>query len=150
MASDLKMKKRDYRFFEFARRQAEQSDFEHIHIGAVAVYKGHIIGQGCNSSKSDPKQKRANQHRQFNYGGKKPIHHAIHAEVAAIKSIPYPMAQSIDWSKVNIYVYRICPGKDFGMGMARPCPGCMSELRRKGIENIYYTTDCGYAYERIF
>lgn len=144
------MKKRDYRFFEFARRQAEKSDFEGVCLGAVVAYKGHIIGQGFNSVKSDPKQKRANRYRKFYNYGPRPINHSIHAEISAIKSIPYPLQQSIDWSKVSIYVYRICKGKSLGIGLARPCAACLSVIKKKGIQKIFYTTDTGFAYEKIF
>jgi len=33
--------------------------------------------------------------------------------------------------------------------MARPCAGCMAAIRKFGIKNVYYTTDMGYAYERL-
>lgn len=144
------MNNRDYRFFEAARQEASRSDFDRFHVGCVIVYKGHIIGRGANSPKTDPMQKKYNAVRSFNKSGRKPITHSVHAEIAALKSIPYPIAESIDWNKVKVYVFRICPGKKLRQGMARCCPSCMQALRDKGVRKIYYSTDTGYCCEQIF
>ena len=53
----------------------------------------------------------------------------------------------IDFGKVKLYVYRI--RKDQPYGLSRPCPSCMAAIRDIGIKDIYYTTDNGYAYERM-
>lgn len=143
------MNKKDYRFFEFARQEAEKSQFERFHVGCVIVYKGHIIGRGSNSNKTHPVQKKYNKERSFNRNGTKPIVHSMHAEIAALQSIPYPLQQSIDWSKVKVYTFRICPGKKLHQGMSRCCPGCLKAIRDKGIRYIYYTTSTGYAREEI-
>lgn len=144
------MNKKDYRFFELARQEALHSDFARFHLGCIIVYKGHIIGRGSNSDKTDPLQKKYNKERKFNKCGKQPVKHSVHAEIAALKSIPYPIQESIDWSKVKVYIFRICNGKKLGFGNARCCPGCMKALRDRGIQNIFYTTDQGFASERIF
>ena len=34
-------------------------------------------------------------------------------------------------------------------GIARPCPSCMAAIRDIGIRDVYYTTDDGFAYERL-
>ena len=147
----MKMKKSDYRWFNEARKEAEQSDFNNVHVGCVIVYKGHVIGQGHNTNKSCPEQKQYNKYRNFNPNPKgKPIIHSTHAEISAIKSIPYPVKQSIYWKDVSIYIYRICVGKDLGYGLSRPCEGCMNAIKDFGIHNIYYTTNDGFAYERVF
>lgn len=143
------LKKKDYRYFQMAKEQAEKSDYNNIHVGCVIVYKNHIIGAGHNSSKSHTRQKRANRYRDFDFGGAKPIVHSVHAEIAALNSIPYPVSQNICWRDVKIYVYRICPGKPLKQGMARPCTGCMSELKKLGIKNYFYSTESGYCYEEI-
>ena len=144
------MNKRDYRFFEFARQEALKSKFDHFHLGCIIVYKGRVIGRGHNSDKTDPLQKHYNRERKFNKNGKQPIKHSIHAEIAALKSVPYPIQENIDWSKVKVYIYRICKGKKLGQGLARSCPSCMKALRDRGIQNLYYSTDDGFAAERIF
>ena len=145
----MKLNKKDYRFFEMARKEALNSDYDRIHIGCVLVYKGHVIGQGSNGEKTDTVQKKYNSYRNFSKT-EKPIKHSIHAEIAALKSVPYPIQNSVDWKKVKIYIYRICPGKDLGQGMARPCPGCMNAIKDMRIQDVYYTTETGFAYERVF
>lgn len=145
------MNKHDYRFFEFARQEAEKSDFERFHLGCIVTYKNHIIGRGCNGLKTDPAQKHYNRKRNFSADTKgKPIKHSRHAEIAALKSIPYPIASTIDWSKVKVYVYRVSPGNPLGYSLARPCKACMKAIRDKGITKIYYTTQDGFAQERVF
>lgn len=140
----------DYKMFEKARQIAKTSTYKTYNIGCIIVYKHHIIGQASNSSKTHPKQKKYNRkYRNFKKSNR-PIIDSAHAEIRALADIPYPIAESIDWSKVKVYVYRICPGKDLGMGLSRPCPACLNALRDHGIQNIYYSTDTGFAYERIF
>lgn len=51
----------------------------------------------------------------------------------------------LDWSKVNVFVYRV--KKDGGKGMARPCKACEAMLKNMGIKEIYYSTDTGFAHE---
>lgn len=143
------LKKKDYRYFDFARQEAEKSDYKNISVGCVLVYKNHIIGSGHNSNKTCPQQKRANKKRNFNKATNKPIQHSLHAEIAAIRSVPYTVDKSICWRDVKVYIYRICPGLDLGIGMARSCPGCMSELKKKGVQHFYYTTSDGFAYEKV-
>lgn len=144
------MNNRDYRFFELARQEALKSGFDHFHLGCVIVYKGHVIGRGSNSDKTHPLQKKYNKERKFNRGGTKPVKHSVHAEIAALSSIPYPLQETIDWGKVKVYTYRICNGKPLKQGCSRPCAACIKALRDKDIQKIYFTTDDGYANERIF
>lgn len=150
MSSVFSIKNSDMRYFEAAHKEAEKSDFPRFHVGCVVVYKGSIIASAHNSNKSDPKQKKYNRYRHFNnYHMAKPVHHSLHAEVAALKSITYPVAQQIDWKKVKVYVYRIAPGLPKGRGNSRPCQGCMHYIKELGIRDVYYSTDMGYARERI-
>ena len=144
------MNKRDYRYFEMARQEALKSDFERFHVGCVIVYKGRVIGRGSNSDKTHPLQKRYNKERKFNKCGAKPIKHSVHAEIAALSSIPYPIQENIDWSKVKVYTFRIAPGKKLHQGCSRCCDGCMKALRDRGICKIFYSTDDGFAEERVF
>lgn len=144
-----KITKSDYKFFEMARKEAEKSDFDSFKLGCVIVHKKHVIGRGHNSNKTSPVQKRYNKYRSFNKGPKA-VKHSLHAEIDAITSVPYPVDNSIDWSNVKVYVYRICPGKPLGSGLAASCPACRAALRDKGVRHLYYTTDNGFAYEEMF
>ena len=53
----------------------------------------------------------------------------------------------IDFSKVILYIYR-----EYNNGMpamARCCPSCFAAAKELGIGTIVYTTDNGYAIEKI-
>ena len=139
----------DKRMFEMAREVAETSTYGPFHLGCVIVYKHHVIANAANSQKTHPVQKKYNRrYREFKKG-LKPALDMVHAEIAALNCIPYPIAEQIDWKDVKVYVYRISPGHKLGHGMARPCPACFNALKEKGIRHIYYTTNEGFAYERI-
>ena len=137
----------DMRMFQYAKLEAEKSDFHRFHIGAVIVYNKTIIGKGCNSDKTHPMQKKYNNlYRTFNneYGGF--IKHSIHAEIAAITSIPYVIGKEVDFNKAKIYIYRISPGKKRGYGRAKPCKACLNAIRDLGIKNVYYSDEDGFNY----
>lgn len=139
------LSKCDMRFFEAARAVALTSWYKPYHIGAVLVYHGNVIASAANSYKTNPIQKRYNRKYRTFFVGDKPINDSLHAEIACILSVK----QDIDWKKAKLYVYRICPGKKSGHGMARPCDACMPYIIKKGIRRIFYTTDDGYAQERL-
>ena len=140
----------DLRMFAKAKEVAEGSDFPHFHVGCVITYKRHIIGQGSNSSKTCPTQKYYNKrYRKFSRQDGKPAVHASHAEIAALNSIPYPVAQQIDWKDVHVYTFRISNGRITSRGLSRACPACERALRDKGIRHFYYTGNDSYIYERM-
>lgn len=144
------IKNSDVKYFELAREIAEQSSFPRFHVGCVLVYQNHILSMASNTEKSDPLQKKYNRYRHFNHTTKGCINHSGHAEMMALKKVPYPVAQQVDWKKVKCYTYRICPGLPYGMGISRPCRACMTAMRERGIRDFYYSTDMGYAHERIY
>ena len=144
------LKKSDYRFFEEARKCAMRSGYPSFKIGCVLVYKNHLIGCGWNSTKTCPQQKYYNRRYRNFRNGTKPIMDSIHAEMAAIRSVPIGVAEEIEWGKVSAYIYRISPGKESGHGLAIPCGGCMHAIIDQGIRTIYYTTDEGYAKTKVF
>lgn len=144
------LRKFDYKMFEKARQVAMTSDFKQFNLGCVIAYKGHIVSTGANSTKTHPTQKKYNKKYRNFKKSEKPIKDSTHAEIMALSSIPYPIEQNINWRDVKVYVYRICRGKRLGQGLARPCPACMAALRDKGIHQIYYSTDDGFAVEKLF
>lgn len=145
-----RFRKKDYRYFQMAKEQAMQSTYDRVAVGCILVYKNHVIGAGFNNKKTCPQQKRANKKRNFNHNSNRPINHYMHAEISALRSVPYTVAQSICWRNVDVYVYRISPGHSLGMGLSRPCAGCMSELTNLGIKNIFYSGNNGFVYEEIY
>ena len=136
----------DIACFRAARDAALRSDYGNIRIGCVLSYKGTIIGSGSNMKKSDPDQRHYNMlYRAFNEPRRfSPKEHSIHAEIAAIKSVPYTKAISINWSKVKAYVYRVSPGKQSFQGLSKPCAACSHALYDKGIKTVYYSDDYGF------
>lgn len=140
----------DKRMFEQARLEAEKSTFGHFCTGCVITYKNKIIGRGHNSCKTHPMQQKYNkQYRSFNTDNGGFIRHSVHAEISAISSVPYIIGTNINWSKVKIFVYRICRGKRLGFGNARPCEACSHAIKDLGIRDVYFTDDAGYAYLRM-
>jgi len=95
----------------------------------AAYIEGGTILIGSNSKKTDPMANLFG-HR-FNH---------THAELSVLKNVT-------DGSKGKLYVYR--EKVDGSYGKARPCEFCMKLLQSKNIRTVIYTTDMGYARERI-
>lgn len=130
----------NYRYFEKARQVAMISDYSKTHVGCIAVYHGNIIGIGCNCNKTHPIQKYYNKYREKS----NELLPKLHAEINCINQIKN---LDINFSKVKLYIYRI--RKDQPFGLARPCPSCMAAIKDLEIQDIYYTSNDGYCYERI-
>lgn len=130
----------DYKYFDKAKKVAAVSDFPKVHVGCVAVYHGQVIGLGCNCNKTHPTQKFYNQYREPSES----MPPKLHAEINCINQIKH---LNINFSKVRLYIYRI--RNDRPIGMSRPCPSCMAAIRDIGIKDIYYTTNDGFAYEKM-
>lgn len=135
------MSKTDCKYFDKARQAADISDFARVHVGCVAVYQGNIIGIGCNTNKTHPVQKYYNKYRISRFDNYLP---KLHAEINCINSIRH---LDVQFAKVKLYVYR--KRGDQPHGMARPCPSCMAAIMDLGIRDVYYTTNDGFAYEKI-
>ena len=129
------------RFLSVAKSVSLTSDFSKQKIGCVITYKGSIISVACNSEKTHTMQMRFNRFR--NLGGDNIIC-KVHAELAALSKIRY---LDIDWGKVVLYNSR--EFKNGKNALSRPCSGCMEAIRQRGIKTVVYTTDDGYAVEKI-
>lgn len=141
--------KKDYKFFDMARRVAEQSDFDNFHLGAVLVYQGRVISTGYNSNKTHPLQKKYNKYRKFQKSNK-PVKNSLHAEMSCIIDIPKCVENNIDFTRCKLYIYRVPKNKKMITGDSRPCAACMKMLRDKGIRKIYYTTNNGFSMEELY
>ena len=129
------------RYLKIAETIADMSDFESHKVGCIVIYKNSIISSASNSNKTHTMQSKYNKYRNIKEGA---FPAKLHAEMAAISKIRY---LDIDWSKVILYITRKTKGNN--IGIARPCASCMAAIKEKGIENIIYTTDIGFAIERI-
>lgn len=138
------MSRANQKFFNKAKQAALVSDYPRIHVGCIAVYQGNIIGIGCNTNKTHPSQQYYNRFRNngcipnYNFQPK------MHAEINCINGIRH---MDINFTKTKLYVYRIRIDREYGM--SRPCPSCMAAIRDLGIRDIYYTTNDGFACERL-
>ena len=135
------------RYFKFAREASMRATYTGSHrfspmIGACAIYKGAIVATAWNTNKTSPLQARYNVYR-FNAD----TPDKAHAAASLIQRLRWKFGDSIDWSKVHVYLYR--EYKDGHLAPSRPCPACMAMLRDFGIKKIYYTTEDGYAEEKF-
>ena len=129
-----------YKYFAKARQAANLSDYHKTHVGCVAVYHGQVIGLGYNTNKTHPIQKYYNKYREPS----DTMLPKLHAEINCLNQIKHI---DINFSKVKLYIYRIRNDQPFGL--SRPCPSCMAAIKDLGIKDIYYTTNDGYAYEKL-
>ena len=118
------MKRSDRVFFNMARQVSFLSDYHGPHMGCVCVDGHRVVTSGHNAMKTNPMQHRYNRFRDFD--PKYPAR--VHAEV-------------------TLYVYR--EHKDGSPAMARPCKSCMALIKNLGIKKVFYTTDDGFAEEKI-
>ena len=134
----------DSHLFSIARTCSLQADYcGNARIGCIAVYRGTVLAKGFNSDKTHTKQAQFNVYR-FKECGNRYLPSKIHAEMAVLQKIKY---LDIDFSRVHLYVYR--EWKSGRIAMSRPCEACMAAIRAMGIKNVHYSTDCGFAYEKL-
>lgn len=135
------------RFFQFAREASLKSDYTRRgsapRIGVVAVYKGSIVAEAWNTDKTSPLQARYNEYRYYN----PTLPEKSHAETVLVQRLRWKFGDSLDWSRVQIYLYREL--KNGKLAMARPCRSCFHLLRDLGVRKVFYTTENGFAEERI-
>jgi len=130
-------------YFNLARNACYYSDFMKARLGTVLIYKGKVMSVGWNSTKTSPLQRQLNRYRGYDVDASE-AHNTLHAEVACLTKAK---DLDIDWSRASIFVYRI--KKDGSVGLSHPCKGCMALIKSMGIKNIYFSTENGWAYERI-
>ena len=127
-------------YFKAAKAVSELSDFDRVHIGAVAVYKHKIISSGTNSYKTNPIQKKYNKYRYSVDKG-----HTLHAEMECL--LPLMSRKDIDFNRLSLYIYR--ENKNGSLAIAKPCESCRQLIKALGIKKIYYTSDDSYVAENF-
>lgn len=133
---------RQIKYFNIAKEVAKLSDFHKQHLGCVVVYKKQILSVGYNQNKTHTLQATYNQYRELNGDN---VKHMLHAELDALSKIRY---SDIDWSKVEIYIYRENRSTN-EKALSYPCSACKQYIVKLGIKNIYYTGNNSFCYERI-
>ena len=136
----MELSKSHRAYFKAAKAISELSDFPRVKIGCCAVYKHKIISSGCNSTKTNPTQKRLNIHR---FSADTPA--TIHAELSCL--LPLINRKDIDFSNISLYIYR--EFKSGELALSKPCASCEALIRSLGIRNIYYTGNHSYISEEI-
>lgn len=137
MESNLSKKKEQY--FKYAKKASEFSDNNRVNIGACLIIGHKVLNIGFNTDKTNPLQ--ASIDRQYfncECTGK------IHAETMAL----YPfLKENIFLPNAILVTYR--NKKDGSLGMSRPCDRCMQLIKKLGIKKLLYTTDNGFAEEKL-
>ena len=135
----------DPHLFRIAREVSLQATYcGSARIGCIAVYRGTILAKGCNSDKTHTTQAKFNVYR-FKNNGNRYLPEKLHAEMDVLNRIKY---LDIDFSRVHLYIYR--EWKDGTIAMSRPCDACLTAIVEQfHIRHIHYTTDRGYAYEKL-
>jgi len=135
----------DSHLFRIAREVSLQATYcGSARIGCIAVYRGTILAKGCNSDKTHTTQAKFNVYR-FKNSGNRYLPEKLHAEMDVLNRIKY---LDIDFSRVHLYIYR--EWKDGTIAMSRPCDACLTAIVEQfHIRHIHYTTDRGYAYEKL-
>ena len=126
-------------YFGAAKSISKLSDHRH-QLGCVIVQNHHIISSGHNSA---TKCHRLQAEIDKNFFGCE-CFGPVHAEVDALLPL---IKNRTDLSSSTIYIFR--QHKDGSNATARPCPRCMSLLKKQGIKKVKYTTEDGYASEYI-
>jgi tRNA(Arg) A34 adenosine deaminase TadA len=117
------------------------SNHRRVQIGCLLVYKGSILAKGWNTERTHTHQMRYNTFR-FNAIDSYPS--KLHAEISVLSKVKY---LDIDFSKTILYIYR--EYNDGSPAMARCCPSCFAAAKALNIGTIVYTTENGYAVEKI-
>lgn len=136
----------DSHLFKLARECSFKADYSgcgRARIGAIISYKGTVLAKGFNTDRTHTYQAKYNKWR-YKDTGNRYLPCKLHAEAMALNKVKY---LDIDFSKVHIYVYRELRNGE--LGMARPCRACMAAIKQMGIKNVHYTTDSGFAQERM-
>lgn len=129
------MSPRQQRFFEIARHVSFLSDFDRVKIGSILVRnKKVIVSSGSNMRKSHPYQYELNQMYKTGFKSETSF---IHSELATLMAVKF-----IDVSGCDIYIYRECI--DGSIGNSMPCCSCYTELQRRGINRVFFTSTDGY------
>ena len=136
----MDISKTERAYFNAAKSISMLSDHR-CRLGCVVVDRHRIISSGHNSKTKFHRIQSEIDNKYFpGYENKGPVHAEVSALIPLIK-------RRMDLSGTTLYVYR--ENRDGDLAMSRPCPRCLSLIKEQGIKKICYTTNDGYASERI-
>lgn len=115
------------KYLRILKKLKEKSDHHQHKIACIIIKNGKIISRGYNLLKTSPRS-----YHPWKF---------IHAETMAV------LKCTQDLEGAEIYVYRETKGKV--PAMSRPCPSCLSMLKKQGIKRMYYTIDNSFIEEKI-
>lgn len=136
----MEISKQERAYFNAAKAVSKLSDHKQ-QIGCVVVASHHIISSGHNSSTKCHRLQAELDQKYFNLNNSKG---PVHAEFSALLPL---INKRIDLRYATLYIYR--QHKDGSFALARPCARCMQLIRTYGIRKIKYTTEDGYATEKL-
>lgn len=122
----VEITKRLNRYFELARRVANQSSYGKFRHGAVLVNGGNVINVSHNKNNTCSFGARF---RNPNAGRA-----TLHAELGCILNLEKDSTHNGD-----VYVVRINPAGQ--LKNSKPCPMCQEAMRFVGIKRCFYSTD---------
>nr|CAI9751369.1 deoxycytidinylate deaminase [uncultured phage]CAI9752254.1 deoxycytidinylate deaminase [uncultured phage] len=120
---------------DVAKAVSKTSDYHGAHLGCVVTYGKNVLSVASNSEKTHTLQRIYNRYRDFNPDE---VSNKLHSEVHALSWL---IGKDIDWSGVEIYVYR-----EFRNGhpaISKPCPACANLIKDLGIKTMFYIDDKG-------
>jgi deoxycytidylate deaminase len=122
------LNKRDYKFFEIAKKLSYKST-SHFKLGCCIANKNKLINVGYNDmKKTHPKSTTYD-----NY---------IHAELSALIGCSFKETRG-----ATVYLYR--ETKDQKLATSRSCSHCYQLLKLAGIKKLAYSTPSGFKIEKI-
>lgn len=122
----MKASKKKNRYFQLAKRVAEQSDYGRIKHGAILVKGGSVINTAHNKSNF------CSFGRKFRASDEGIA--TLHAELGAILGLPRDVTRG-----GTIYVVRI--NREGHFRLSKPCSMCSAALKHCGISRVYYSTN---------
>lgn len=120
------MRKVDSKFIKLAQKEAHKGEFRSKH-GVIIVRDKTILATGHNRNIGV-------DNTLSRYG----VYWSIHAELDAIRKLPYKFDESC-----TLYSVRK------NLRMAQPCEKCLTVIARTGISRIVFTVEPGKIMEMI-
>ena len=128
VGEDVKVSKRQRRYFELAKNMAHNSPYNKIRHGAVLVKGGSVINASYNKDNFSSFGTR--------FRGPDMGHGTHHAELGCITGIARSVTTGSD-----VYVCRVNKQEQFRS--RKPCRMCHNILKHVGVKRVYYTTENG-------